>query len=152
MEHDYRAIENLLYRYAEHIDNGDLEGVAGLFSKGRITAAVMPEPAVGEAAVLSMYRGSTRLYPDDGTPHTQHVVSNPIIELEPGATTARCRSRFTVLQAVAGLPLQVIIAGRYHDRFQKIDGHWYFAEREMITGLLGDLSQHLLFPTDDLQA
>jgi 3-phenylpropionate/cinnamic acid dioxygenase small subunit len=150
MINDYRAIENLLYRYAECIDDGDLEAVAQLFSNGSINAEAMPEPATGATEVLAMYRASTRLYADNGTPHTQHIVSNPIIEIETGGQFATSRSRFTVMQATPELALQAIITGRYHDRLQKIESQWYFAERKMKPELLGNLSQHLLFPDSDL--
>ena len=40
MINDYRAIENLLYRYAECIDDGDLDAVAQLFSNGSINAEI----------------------------------------------------------------------------------------------------------------
>lgn len=150
MINDYRAIENLLYRYAECIDDGDLEAVAQLFSKGCINAEGMPEAATGETEVLAMYRAATRLYDDNGTPHTQHIISNPIIEIETGGDFASSRSRFTVMQATPELALQAIITGRYHDRFQKIEGQWYFAERRMKPELLGNLSQHLLFTDSDL--
>ena len=43
------------------------------------------------------------------------------------------------------LPLQPIIAGRYHDTFHCIDGEWWFDTRIMLVDLPGDLSQHLLF-------
>jgi 3-phenylpropionate/cinnamic acid dioxygenase small subunit len=151
VEYDYRAIEQLLYRYAECIDDGNLEQLALLFTHGRISAAGMPDAAVGEAAVLAMYRAATRIYPDNGTPHTQHLVANPIIELDPDGTSAQCRSRFTVLQAVPGLTLQAIICGRYHDKLQKIDGQWWFSERHMTTELVGELNQHLLLADTKLQ-
>ena len=61
---------------------------------------------------------TTRLYPD-GTPGTKHVTTNLIIEIDDQATGAAARSYFTVLQAVPGLPLQPILAGRYRDRFQR---------------------------------
>lgn len=89
MEYDYRAIEQLLFRYAECIADGNLEQLALLFTHGRISAAGMPDAAVGEAAVLAMYRAATRIYPDNGTPHTQHLVANPIIELDPDGTSAQ---------------------------------------------------------------
>ncbi|MEM9257300.1 MAG: nuclear transport factor 2 family protein [Pseudomonadota bacterium] len=149
---DHRAIENLLYRYAECLDDGDLEAVAALFHKGQIVSSAMPGAAVGEAGVLAMYQASTRLYPETGTPCTQHVVSNPIIELADSGLTAIGRSRFTVMQAVPGMALQPIITGRYRDAFGKDNGEWFFTEREMIPELLGDLSQHLLFSENKLQS
>jgi hypothetical protein len=48
-----------------------------------------------------------------------------------------------VLQAVPGLPLQPIASGRYHDRFERHDGEWVFAERRVSIDLVGDVSHHL---------
>ncbi len=36
---DSRQIENLIYSYAERIDNGDLEGVASIFHDDEIVSA-----------------------------------------------------------------------------------------------------------------
>jgi hypothetical protein len=49
-----------------------------------------------------------------------------------------------VLQQTANLSLQPIISGRYHDRFERVDGVWRFTHRHIISELVGDLSQHLL--------
>jgi len=142
----YQQICNLLFRYGELIDDGDFEGIAGMFAKARI---ITPNGNIeGHDGVLAMYRNSTRLYPD-GTPCTQHVISNQIIDID--GNSASARSRFTVLQQTATLSLQVIISGRYHDRFACNDGHWFFVEREMKAELFGDLSQHLLFDAGKLK-
>lgn len=143
-----REIENLLYTYAERIDAGDLEGVADLFRHGRISASAdaPPEQAIaGRERVLALYQGSTRLYDDDGTPHTKHVTTNSIIEVADGSDAASARSYYTVFQQVEDFPLQPIISGRYHDSFQRIEGRWWFDTRIMHVDLVGDLSRHLLF-------
>jgi hypothetical protein len=41
------------------------------------------------------------------------------------------------------MTLQTIIAGRYRDTFQVIDGTWRFDHREILIDLVGDLSHHL---------
>jgi 3-phenylpropionate/cinnamic acid dioxygenase small subunit len=142
-----RAIENLLYTYAERIDSGDLEGVASLFAHGCIKPGPDAGPeavARGRDAVLKMYQDATRLYPD-GTPRTRHLTTNAIVEVDDGADRASARSYFTVLQQTEALPLQPIIAGRYHDTFHRIQGAWWFDTRIMLVDLLGDLKQHLLY-------
>jgi len=48
-----------------------------------------------------------------------------------------------VLQQVEGHPLEIVIAGRYHDRFARRDGRWRLAERVILCDLIGDLSRHL---------
>ncbi len=142
-----REIENLLHTYAERIDAGDLEGVADLFARGRIVASAEATPEQtfeGRDRVLAMYRGSTRIY-DDGSPHTKHVTTNSIIEVDEDANTASARSYYTVFQQVDDLPLQPIISGRYRDSFRCVDGRWRFDTRIMIVDLVGDLSRHLLY-------
>lgn len=54
-------------------------------------------------------------------------------------------SSYVVLQAVDGLPLQPIIAGRYTDTFadDPARGGWHFVERRFTVDLTGDLSHHL---------
>ena len=145
-----REIENLLHSYAERIDAGDLEGVADLFVHGRIAGSPDAEPEqaiVGRDQVLALYRGSTRIYAD-GSPHTKHLTTNSIIEIEKDADTAVARSYFTVLQQLDDFPLQPIISGRYRDTFQRIDGRWWFDTRVMLVDLVGDLSRHLLRKLD----
>jgi 3-phenylpropionate/cinnamic acid dioxygenase small subunit len=147
MDDPARAIENLLYTYAERIDAGDLEGLAELFTHGRIQASpkAPPEQAVvGRDAVLALYRASTRIYPD-GTPRTRHVTSNAIIEIGDDGRRAAARSCYTVFQQLEDFPLQPIISGRYHDTFQRLDARWWFDTRIMLVDLVGDLSRHLLY-------
>lgn len=137
-------ILNLLYTYAERLDSGDFDGVAHLFQDAVITVEGIGEPRRGKDEVLRMYVEATRRYPD-GTPKTHHVTTNAIVESDDEGGTATARSYFTVFQAVPGaLTLQPVVAGRYHDRFERVDGRWCFASRHMIMDLLGDLSQHVL--------
>jgi 3-phenylpropionate/cinnamic acid dioxygenase small subunit len=140
-----RAVEHLLYRYAEAIDGGDFSAVGELFRHGRICAASDDGPitlAEGSDAVAELYRSLVIVY-DDGTPGTKHLVTNAIIDVDEEAGAATSRSSYTVLQATDGLPLQAIISGRYRDTFHRIGGTWWFASRTMVVDLTGDLSRHL---------
>lgn len=147
MSDDHVAIANLVYAYAERIDAGDFDGVAGLLADAEVTGEGSAAPPVrGRDAVRAMYERSTRRYPDDGTPKTKHVTTNLIVDVDAVAGRATCRSYFTVLQAVPGeLALQPIIAGRYHDEFQRHGSTWRFSRRHMIPDLIGELGRHLLF-------
>lgn len=142
-------IANLLYRYAECIDAGDLPGAAALFEHARIKVGG-PDPShdtVDAARLLGIWRSLIMLYPD-GTPRTKHVVSNPIIEVDEDAGTANCRSYYTVLQRTDTLPLQTIVTGRYHDLFERVDGQWRFCYRDLtLIDMVGDVSQHLTHPS-----
>jgi 3-phenylpropionate/cinnamic acid dioxygenase small subunit len=139
-----RQIADLVYRYAELLDAGDLDGVAALFSFATWGSGTRAERLEGAGQVRRAYDGVI-LY-EDGTPHTKHVITNLVIEHDDGSTHASSRSYFTVLQAHEGV-LQPIIAGRYEDRFENVDGQWRFAERIIHPDLQGDLSHHMRGPT-----
>ncbi|WP_408591335.1 nuclear transport factor 2 family protein [Novosphingobium sp.] len=138
-------IANLLYRYAELMDAGELEHVAAMFDKARVMLADGHEVA-GAAAMLAQWRAFVRIHPC-GTPRTKHVITNPIIMVDDVAGTATCRSLYTVFQQTPALPLQAICAGRYHDSFVRENDAWRFATRDYsLIDFVGDLSQHLLLP------
>jgi len=135
------AIAGLVYGYAELIDAGDLEGVARLFATGTFGSARGPVRR-GTDELLAVLRRLVILY-GDGTPCTKHVVTNLVIDVDEIARTATARSYFTVLQAAETLPLQVIVAGRYEDRFACVDGAWRFSDRLVHMDLVGVVSRHL---------
>ena len=143
-EESRHRIEALLYAYAERIDAGDFAGVGTLFADGEIRAGGEAGAAVrGAEAVRRLYTSTVRLY-DDGTPRTKHVTTNVVVEIDDEGATATARSYFTVLQQLEDFPLQVVVAGRYHDAFAQVDRTWRFRVRRIHVDLQGDLSRHLL--------
>jgi 3-phenylpropionate/cinnamic acid dioxygenase small subunit len=141
MSNSATEIANLLYRYAELMDGGKLEAVAEMFRHAKMNSGGI---LLDKDGMLEQWRRLVKIYPC-GTPRTKHIVTNPIIDVDEVASTAKCRSCYTVLQATDTLPLQVIAAGRYHDEFERVDGKWRFSYRDYsLLDLKGDLSDHLL--------
>jgi hypothetical protein len=137
------AIEHIVYGYAERIDLGDFAGVAELFAHATYKGGGPDDPGVvGAEPVLRILEQMVRRYPD-GTPRTKHVTTNLVIDADDAAGSATARSYYTVLQQLDDFPLQPIIAGRYHDAFERVDGEWRLAERVIDCDLIGDLSRHL---------
>lgn len=135
-------IANLLYLYAEKIDGGDLDGAAALFRHARIKVRAR-ENLLDGAGILEQWKSYLKIYPD-GTPRTKHLVTNPIIDIDEQAGTATSRSYYTVIQSAEGFALQPIASGRYHDKFERVDGAWRFSYRDYsLLDLVGDLSFHL---------
>jgi len=141
MGDDRAAIEALIFAYAEAVDAGDLDGVARLFERA-VFRSDRGGRYEGQAAVGEVLSRLVVLH-DDGTPRTKHVTTNVVVEVDAAAGTASARSYFTVLQATATIPLQAIVAGRYHDRFVREGGRWRFADRLVFMDLVGNLTDHL---------
>lgn len=135
---DQQAIQQLLCEYCDSVDRGDLDAFAALFADG--AWGIAGDLAHGTEAVRAVLDNVT-LY--DGIPNTRHLMSNVLISVEPDGMTASARSCITVMQCIPGdFPLQAIFIGSYHDRLQKRDGTWTFAERLIVPNLVGDMSRH----------
>lgn len=135
-----REIENLIYRYAELIDAGDLIAIGELLSRARFIGPEGEVHAEGADAIIGVYSAFTTIHAD-GTPLSHHITSNVQVELV--GDRGHARSYFTVLQATESLPLQPVMAGRYIDEFAWDKNGWHFVSRQIIPRLSGDLSQHL---------
>ncbi|HEY9578423.1 MAG TPA: nuclear transport factor 2 family protein [Rhizorhapis sp.] len=143
---DENQIANILYRYAALIDMGRLEEAAALFAHARIK--VHPGDAQDDGTIdgrqlLELWRKKIILY-EDGTPRTKHLVTNPIIEIDPNGRTATAKSYYTVVQTIFTLPPQIIVMGRYDDRFVKENADWHIAYRDYtLIDAAGDLRGHI---------
>jgi 3-phenylpropionate/cinnamic acid dioxygenase small subunit len=137
---DVEEITALVYRYAELLDGGDLEGVVRLFDGATWRSAATGEVRQTPEEVRAVY---DRVILYEGTPRTRHLMTNLSIEFDDGGDAASGRCYFTVLQGVVSTePIQTILAGRYHDRYRRTPEGWRFADRLFIIDLIGDQSRH----------
>jgi hypothetical protein len=139
---DGDRIRGLLGTYCRLIDAGDFAGVGRLMADAVLMTDDGTVVATGAEEVTRLYAGLVTTH-DDGTPGTQHVVANTVLEeLDSGAI--RARSAYLVFQALPQLPLQPILTGSYVDTFDTdADGSWRFRERRFGIGRSGTLDHHL---------
>lgn len=144
-DHCAIKITNLLYRYAELMDHGDLEAAAALFNNACIKVQ-NSATLLNACELLALWKQHVLIYPC-GTPRTKHLITNPIIEFDDSGLRAACRSYYTVYQATEDFPLQLIASGRYHDEFEQKDGVWHFSFRDYsLLDFTGDTHFHLKRP------
>jgi hypothetical protein len=139
---DADQIRDLLFAYCWHMDRGEFDALGALFAHGAMGDGTTPDAPMlrGADQVAARYRDRCILY--DGTPRTKHVCTNAIVDLDADGHHATSRSYFLVEQQLDDLPLQPIVGGRYHDRFQRVDDEWRFTERRFFVDLVGDVSRH----------
>ncbi len=141
MSDDVTQILTLLYRYGAMMDAGDFDGAARLLGPARIWLGEAGEVAGYDMARI--WRDMIIVHPCD-TPRTQHVITNPIVDIAPSGSEARCTALYTVFQQVDGFPLQAIAAGRYEDGFTRDGPGWRFASRDYSHfNFKGNLRYHL---------
>src|SRR5690625_8018819 len=79
---DLLEIQQLLYRYCYHLDRGDLQQMAMLFAEARLITPGGGTVENDPAAIVALYQEYTRIYDDNGTPKTRHIVANTINDLD----------------------------------------------------------------------
>jgi 3-phenylpropionate/cinnamic acid dioxygenase small subunit len=137
---DVAEITALVHRYGTLLDAGDLDGVAALFEHATWRAEATGQEARGRHGVRRMYDG-VQLY--DGTPRTTHLITNLDVIVDHDRSQATTSCTYTVLQAIEpGGPIEVILTGRYLDRFERAEEGWRFTERRILVNQVGDLSRH----------
>lgn len=141
MTDDVQAVKNLIYSYAEFLDTGDFNAMGELFSHAAIRMPGSDYVLRGQDAARNLIAGTVQLY--DGIPQTKHVVTNVIVEIDADRHGASARSYYTALQVVSPSTLSPILAGRWHDRFERVDDTWRLADRTIFNDLIGDVSRHL---------
>jgi hypothetical protein len=141
---DRAEITNLMFRYAELLNLGQVDDVAQLFRYGRISSEGSATVHEGPEAIAAWYRASVH-FPEK-VPDTLLFTTN--IQLQIDGDTAHAKAYFMALHhAPSGLA--PIVAGRYRDEFRRIDGRWWFHHRHMSADLVGDVSSHVTAPMDE---
>lgn len=135
------AVAGLVYAYAERLDAGDLDGVAELFA----AASWRSDRGTERRGAAEVRRAYDPVILYDGSPRTRHVITNLMVDSTGERALSRCS--FSVLQAPPGRPLQIILAGRYDDRFDLAAGGWQFSDRFIRVDLVGDLRWHMRGPS-----
>ena len=140
MRNDYEEIRALICSYPDLIDRGDFDGIARLFARARIVSG---DGQVYERreTLRKLWSSGVATY-EGGSPCTRHLVTNVVVRIEDDERTASASSCVAVFQGRADFPLQVIAISRHQDRFEKLEGDWWFVERRDQQDLVGDLSHH----------
>jgi 3-phenylpropionate/cinnamic acid dioxygenase small subunit len=138
-------IRNLMFRYCELIDAGDVDALAALFADAAIVGQDGTVLARGRDEVRAMYGGGDRRERTSGGRSTKHLTTNVFVEADERADTAVARSYWVLLVSTSpDEPVRPVLAGRYHDRFARVGGAWRFTERAYLVDLTGSESAALL--------
>ena len=133
---DVDQITERVLAYGRFVAQGDLESVADLFVHGAVSGDAHPEPVIGRAAVLDLYRSTLA---GDGAPRRLRVITSDLrISVDHEAGTAGCLSTFAVYARDPSAADAPLFVGRYADRFALVDGRWEFAHRHVHLDMTDD--------------
>jgi hypothetical protein len=127
------ALRLLVDSYASHVDHGDVEAVAALFSEdGRLVAHFhtaqdgSPTVRTGRADILAALVEGLRPYK-----RTTHVVGGHVVDLDGERATGETTCLAHHVYDRRGQSRLLILAVRYEDDYVWRDGVWQFAQRQL---------------------
>jgi 3-phenylpropionate/cinnamic acid dioxygenase small subunit len=126
---DRAAINDLIIRYGEAVDNRDNDALACCFTDdAEATFAGVPVPGRGGAAVVAFLNSLGDSGPLATPIKSSHLFTNVVISLEGDEADARCSAS---VYSVRGDPEQIRIRGvSYHDRMRRTSDGWRISKRE----------------------
>jgi 3-phenylpropionate/cinnamic acid dioxygenase small subunit len=136
---DRIEISDVLVQYAVHMDAGDFDSLAAIFSEdaGYDIApdpGIVPVPARGRAAIRKIL--SDRYAEVSQTAQRRHLITNIAFDrLEGDAADTRC---FLTILSIpkAGGPVELRGTGVYFDKLSRIAGRWQIADRRLVVDVL----------------
>ena len=139
------AIRNLMFRYCELMDSGDIGAVADMFADASLIGQDGALMASGRDEVYTMYQGGNRSERTSETRRSKHITTNVFVEVDEDAGTGIARSYWVLLVSTSPEdPVRPILAGSYHDKFVCAGGAWRFSERAYLVDLVGSEAGALL--------
>jgi 3-phenylpropionate/cinnamic acid dioxygenase small subunit len=123
---DEWAINRLLVRYCRYLDDGRYDDLAELFTPDGVLDA-MGVRAEGRSAVREFFPTEA---PAVGRPSSCHLLSNVMVDID--GDSARAESNWTLIQRDETGQMGIVLAGRYSDELQQIDGEWYLSHRRPV--------------------
>ena len=142
------CIEEIMFQYAEAIDDGQLEMLGPLFARAEIINAD-GQTIFGED-IVDHYRDRVIMYDKDGneaayeagltTPRPRHVNTNILYQFNNPVNRADVRSCFTAYQTI-DRQNEIVAGGRYEDVFEKDLQGWHIVSRKIMLDHWGDTSR-----------
>jgi uncharacterized protein (TIGR02246 family) len=120
---DRDAIHQLFVDYGRHLDAGDIDAYASLFTED---GEVMLGPMGRTQGRENIHALMSRVL-DGRVGSTYHLISSPRVALD--GDTATSEVMWTVIQRDAEGKPELTSLGRHIDKLRKVDGAWLIAER-----------------------
>jgi uncharacterized protein (TIGR02246 family) len=131
---DKEAIRDLMSSYCFHVDNGEFDKFAALFTTDATFEAGPQGKMQGRDAIRKFIASVVPLRGEG--PARKHCTMNHLISIN--GSEARADSYIVVLRASEN-GIMTSLAGRYEDLIVKQDGEWLFKVRKIHFDIAGDL-------------
>jgi hypothetical protein len=138
-----RQIERMIYEVGYAIEAGDFARVGELMGDATMGADRIGRKAFrGAKEITDQYSRTNIVYPERGRA-TKEIYHNILVDIDLDADEARSVTSYTVAQQVPDEVFALIVAGKYEDEWERVDGTWRWRDRYVVVQYHNDLNRHM---------
>jgi hypothetical protein len=121
-------IADTIHQYQWGYDDDDIPSLAAAFAEGAVLNHALDGSTLHGPAEIEAWMDEKRQVFRDAGEQPRHMIAN-IVVTEASETQAAARCYMTMVVTRSDGSVYVHHAGRYFDRFVRVEGRWLFSER-----------------------
>ncbi|HUJ64237.1 MAG TPA: nuclear transport factor 2 family protein [Acidimicrobiales bacterium] len=138
-----RQIERMIYEVGYALEAGDFTRVGELMGDATLGADRIGRKAFrGAEEIRDQYTRTNVVYPDRGRA-SKEIYHNILVDIDLDANRARSVTSYTVAHQAPGEQFALIVAGKYEDEWERVDGTWRWRDRYIVVQYENDLDRHM---------
>lgn len=123
-------LADTIYQYQWGYDDDDIPSLAAAFAPDAVLNHALDGSTLNGPAEIETWMDDKRQVFRNAGEQPRHMIAN-IVVTEASDTEAATRCYMTMVVTRSDGSVYVHHAGRYFDRFVKVDGRWLFSERKI---------------------
>jgi SnoaL-like domain len=138
-----RQIERMIYEVGYALEAGDFARVGELMGDATMGADRIGRKAFrGAKEIRDQYSRTNVVYPGRGRA-SKEIYHNVVVDIDLDANRARSVTSYTVAHQAPGEQFALIVAGRYEDEWERVEGTWRWYDRYIVVQYKNDLDRHM---------
>jgi SnoaL-like domain len=138
-----RQIERMIYEVGYALEAGDFTRVGELMGDATMGADRIGRKAFhGAEEIRDQYTRTNVVYPDRGRA-SKEIYHNILVDIDLDANRARSVTSYTVAHQAPGEQFALIVAGKYEDEWERVEGTWRWCDRYIVVQYKNDLDRHM---------
>jgi hypothetical protein len=96
----------------------------------------------GSEQIRDQYTKTNIVYPGRGRA-SKEIYHNILVDIDLDAGQARSVTSYTVAHQPPDEPFEILVAGKYEDEWERVDGEWQWVDRYVIVQYKNNLDRHM---------
>jgi hypothetical protein len=138
-----RQIERMIFQVGYAIEAGDFQRVGEIMGDATLGADLIGRRVYrGAEQIRDQYARTNIVYPDRGRA-SKEIYHNILVDIDLDHDRATSVTSYTVAHQPPDQPFEILVAGKYEDQWERVDGEWRWRDRYVVVQFKNNLDRHM---------